>query len=85
MTPYSIIYRKVCHLLVKLKHKMFWALKQCNFNRTYLSFNLHATANKTFKRKEEGKNKMEETLLSLFFSSIGQSIVFKGGGNSFLF
>ena len=32
MSPYRIIYRKACHLLMELEHKPFWVIKQCNFN-----------------------------------------------------
>jgi hypothetical protein len=32
MSPYRIVYGKVCHLLVELKHRAYWAIKQLNFN-----------------------------------------------------
>jgi dTDP-4-amino-4,6-dideoxygalactose transaminase len=32
MSPYMMIYEKTCHLPVELKHKAFWAIKQCNLN-----------------------------------------------------
>nr|GEV96138.1 reverse transcriptase domain-containing protein [Tanacetum cinerariifolium] len=31
-TPYKLVYGKVCHLLMKLEHKAYWALKQANFD-----------------------------------------------------
>ncbi|GJW15615.1 reverse transcriptase domain-containing protein [Tanacetum coccineum] len=31
-TPYKLVYGKACHLLIKLKHKAYWALKHCNFD-----------------------------------------------------
>nr|GEZ68641.1 reverse transcriptase domain-containing protein [Tanacetum cinerariifolium] len=31
-TPYKLIYRKDCHLPVKLEHKAYWALKHSNFD-----------------------------------------------------
>ncbi|GKA60853.1 reverse transcriptase domain-containing protein [Tanacetum coccineum] len=31
-TPYKLVYRKACHLPVKLEHKAYWALKHCNFD-----------------------------------------------------
>nr|GEV55804.1 hypothetical protein [Tanacetum cinerariifolium] len=29
-TPFRIIYGKACHLLIELKHKAYWAIKNCN-------------------------------------------------------
>nr|GFA66960.1 retrovirus-related Pol polyprotein from transposon 17.6 [Tanacetum cinerariifolium] len=31
-TPYWLVYGKVCHLPLELKHKAFWALKHANFD-----------------------------------------------------
>ncbi|GKD18795.1 reverse transcriptase domain-containing protein [Tanacetum coccineum] len=31
-TPYKLVYRMACHLLIKLEHKAYWALKHCNFD-----------------------------------------------------
>nr|GEW12015.1 reverse transcriptase domain-containing protein [Tanacetum cinerariifolium] len=31
-TPYKLVYRKACHLLIELEHKAYWALKHANFN-----------------------------------------------------
>ncbi|GJU71646.1 reverse transcriptase domain-containing protein, partial [Tanacetum coccineum] len=31
-TPYKLVYRKACHLAIKLEHKAYWALKYCNFD-----------------------------------------------------
>ncbi|GJT37817.1 hypothetical protein Tco_0937682, partial [Tanacetum coccineum] len=33
-TPFRLVYEKVCHLPVEIKHKAYWALKQCNINLT---------------------------------------------------
>nr|GFA10612.1 reverse transcriptase domain-containing protein [Tanacetum cinerariifolium] len=30
-TPYKLVYEKVCHLLIELEHKAYWALKYANF------------------------------------------------------
>ena len=29
-TPFRLVYGKACHFPVKIKHKGYWALKQCN-------------------------------------------------------
>nr|GEU48293.1 reverse transcriptase domain-containing protein [Tanacetum cinerariifolium] len=31
-TPYKLMYRKACHLPIKLEHEAYWALKHCNFD-----------------------------------------------------
>ncbi|GJX43957.1 reverse transcriptase domain-containing protein [Tanacetum coccineum] len=36
-TPFRLVYGKVCHLPVKIKHKAHWALKQCNLDLTLAS------------------------------------------------
>ena len=32
ITPYKLVYRKPYHLLVKLEHKAYWAIRFLNFN-----------------------------------------------------
>jgi hypothetical protein len=32
MTPYQFVYRKTCHLPVKLEHKAYWAIKEMNLD-----------------------------------------------------
>nr|GEZ83193.1 reverse transcriptase domain-containing protein [Tanacetum cinerariifolium] len=31
-TPYKLVYGKMCHLPIELKHKAYWALKHANFD-----------------------------------------------------
>ncbi|GJT98027.1 reverse transcriptase domain-containing protein [Tanacetum coccineum] len=33
-TPFRLVYGKSCHFLVEIKHKAYWALKQCNMDLT---------------------------------------------------
>nr|GEV55986.1 reverse transcriptase domain-containing protein [Tanacetum cinerariifolium] len=33
-TPYKLVYGKACHLPIKFEHKVYWALKQANFDLT---------------------------------------------------
>jgi transposase InsO family protein len=32
MSPYRIVYRKMCHLPIELEHKAYWAIRQLKFN-----------------------------------------------------
>jgi hypothetical protein len=32
MTPFKLVYGKPCHLLVKLEHKAYWAIRALNFD-----------------------------------------------------
>nr|GEU84531.1 putative reverse transcriptase domain-containing protein [Tanacetum cinerariifolium] len=34
ITPFRIIYGKACHVLVKLEHQAYWAIKTCNMDLT---------------------------------------------------
>nr|GEV50384.1 hypothetical protein [Tanacetum cinerariifolium] len=31
-TPFSIVYRKACHLPLEMEHKAYWALKEVNID-----------------------------------------------------
>ncbi|XP_027120588.1 uncharacterized protein [Coffea arabica] len=32
MSPYRLVFSKMCHLPVAIEHRAFWAVKQCNLN-----------------------------------------------------
>ena len=32
MSPYRLVYGKVCHLPIELKHKSYWAIKALNYD-----------------------------------------------------
>ncbi|KAL7608329.1 hypothetical protein Lser_V15G12807 [Lactuca serriola] len=38
-TPYRLVFGKNCHFPVKIEHKVYWALKTCNFELAKLRTN----------------------------------------------
>ncbi|GJS53893.1 reverse transcriptase domain-containing protein [Tanacetum coccineum] len=47
-TPFRLVYGKACHLPVDIKHKAYWALKQCNMDLTAAAKNRFMELPKTF-------------------------------------
>jgi len=58
LSPFQLIYGKTCHLLVKLEHRAFWALK-------WLNFDSKASAEKRMLQL----NELEEMRLNAYNSS----------------
>ncbi|GKD64361.1 hypothetical protein Tco_1306469 [Tanacetum coccineum] len=45
-TPFRLVYGKACHLPIEIKHKAYWALKQCNMDLTLASESRRMQLNK---------------------------------------
>ncbi|GJU45024.1 reverse transcriptase domain-containing protein [Tanacetum coccineum] len=48
-TPFRIIYGKACHLPVKLEHKAYWVIKNCNMDLTKAGANRPISVSKDMK------------------------------------
>ncbi|GJU50191.1 reverse transcriptase domain-containing protein [Tanacetum coccineum] len=51
-TPFRMIYGKACHLPVKIEHKAYWALKQCNMDLTTAAKNCFIELNELIELRE---------------------------------
>ncbi|GKA33615.1 reverse transcriptase domain-containing protein [Tanacetum coccineum] len=51
-TPFRMVYGKACHLLVEIKHKAYWALKQCNMDLTAAAKNHFMELNKLMELRD---------------------------------
>nr|GEU38930.1 hypothetical protein [Tanacetum cinerariifolium] len=52
-TPFKIIYGKACHLLIKMEHKAYWALKIVNLDLDTAGKQRHLQLNKLAKLRNE--------------------------------
>ncbi|GJY89248.1 hypothetical protein Tco_0503876 [Tanacetum coccineum] len=52
-TPFRLVYGKACHLPVKIEHKVYWALKQCNMNLTAAAKNHFMELNELIELRDE--------------------------------
>ncbi|GKA85380.1 reverse transcriptase domain-containing protein [Tanacetum coccineum] len=51
-TPFQLVYGKACHLPVEIKHKAYWALKQCNIYLTAAAKNRFMELNELMELKD---------------------------------
>ena len=66
MSPFRIVFRKACHLLVELKHKTYWETRQLNMDskmadeKRMLQFNeLEEFHNEAYENANIYKEKMK--------------------------
>ncbi|GJZ14830.1 reverse transcriptase domain-containing protein [Tanacetum coccineum] len=51
-TPFRLVYEKACHLHVEIKHKAYWALKQCNMDLTAVAKNCFIELNELIELRD---------------------------------
>ncbi|GJY39679.1 reverse transcriptase domain-containing protein [Tanacetum coccineum] len=51
-TPFRMVYGKACHLPVEIKHKAYWALKQCNMDLTAAAKNCFMKLNELIELRD---------------------------------
>ncbi|GJW01708.1 reverse transcriptase domain-containing protein [Tanacetum coccineum] len=51
-TPFRLVYGKACHLPVEIKHRAYWALKQCNMDLTAAAKNHFMELNELMKLRD---------------------------------
>nr|GEV45422.1 RNA-directed DNA polymerase homolog [Tanacetum cinerariifolium] len=51
-TPFRMVYGKACYLLVKIEHKAYWALKQCNMDLTATAKNRFMELNESMELRD---------------------------------
>ncbi|GJR31010.1 reverse transcriptase domain-containing protein [Tanacetum coccineum] len=51
-TPFRLVYGKACHLPVEIKHRAYWALKQCNMDLTAAAKNYFMELNELMELRD---------------------------------
>ncbi|GJZ53569.1 reverse transcriptase domain-containing protein [Tanacetum coccineum] len=52
-TPFILVYGKACHLPIEIKHKAYWALKQCNMDLTAAAKNCFMELNELIELRDD--------------------------------
>nr|GFA82867.1 reverse transcriptase domain-containing protein [Tanacetum cinerariifolium] len=86
-TPYKLVYKKACHLPIKLEHKAYWALKHCKYDlktvgdhQKFQMNDLNQLCDQAYENsliyKEKTKKIHDSKVKNLFFNIGGRVLLF---------